>query len=394
VCVIGTPADAPAQVDGYVSLLFDAVPDVSAADGSKPVAELRARVFVERQQDLGEHFLVNLAGYVDGLAADREVTGGNGFTSGAIVRPLDLYAEFRTSRFDLRAGFSRLVWGRLDEFQPTDVINPIDLTRFLLEGRTEARLPIALVRGRVFLPGSSTLEAVVAPAFRASTFDQLDEGTSPFNLVAAPERERSEPRAGWSDLQGGGRFTSTVRRVDWAVAAYRGFRSFPVVTLSPAGLRETFPRFTMVGGDFETARGPWGFRGEVAAFVEDEVQDPVAFRGVSGRSVEAGIGLDRRANEYRIAANLLVTHRPFEGFDVSLVGSTERTFVRETRRLTVFGVYDPADSTGFVRVIAAVSPRDNVWVEGSGGLFAGSSLDTFGRLTRRDFLYARLKVFF
>jgi hypothetical protein len=392
--VVGAPSTAAAQVDGHVSLLFDVVPDVSGTNDGDPVVEARTRLFVERRQDVGEHFHLNLAGYVDALAAHREATGGSGSTADAIVRPADLYAEFRTTRFDIRAGFSRVVWGRLDEFQPTDVVNPIDLTRFLLEGRTEARLPIALVRGRLFLPGSSALEVVVAPVFRASTFDQLDEAMSPFNLTAGPERDRAEPATQWSTMQGGGRFTSTVGRVDWAVAAYRGLRSFPVVTLLAEGLRDTFPRFTMVGGDFETARGPWGFRGEVAAFLEDEVQDPVSLRGLSGRSVEAGVGMDRRASEYRVAANLLVTHRPFEGTDVSLVGSTERTFVRDTRRLTVFGVYDPGDRTGFVRLIAAVSPRDNVWIEGSGGLFAGSSLDTFGRLTRRDFLYARLKVFF
>ena len=78
-----------------------------------------------------------------------------------------------TSRFDLRVGAARLVWGRLDEFQPTDVVNPIDLSRFLMEGRSEARLSVGLVRGRVFLPRSTTVEAVVVPAFRRGRFDQV-----------------------------------------------------------------------------------------------------------------------------------------------------------------------------------------------------------------------------
>ena len=61
----------------------------------------------------------------------------------------------------------------------------------------------------------------------------------------------------------------------------------------------------------------------------------------------------------------------------------------------MFAVYDPGDDTRVRRAsIAAVSLRDNVWLEGSAGLFTGSSLDTLGRLTRRDFVYARLKVFF
>jgi hypothetical protein len=57
-------------------------------------------------------------------------------------------------------------------------------------------------------------------------------------------------------------------------------------------------------------------------------------------------------------------------------------------------VYDPRDETGFGRVIASISLRDDVWLEGSAGVFAGASPDTIGLLTNRDFLYARLKVFF
>jgi hypothetical protein len=342
--------------------MLDVLPDLSPEDGAPPTTELRTRVFVERQQEIGEHLRLQLSGYVDGLVADR--------ARDAVVRPNDLYIEYRADRFDVRAGYSRIVWGRLDEFQPTDVVNPIDLTRFLLEGRSEARLPAALVRGRVFLSDASTIEAVVAPVFRASTFDQLDEETSPFNPAPPVARNWPEPQTSWDNLQGGGRFTSTVGRVDWGVSAYRGFRTFP-----------TYPRSTMIGGDVETARGPWGLRGEVAVFLEED-------------AVEAGVGADRRAGDYRIAANVLVTTGQAQGTDVLLVSSAERSFARETRRIRAFAVYDPTDDTAFARLIAAVSVRDNVWVEGSAGVFAGSSLDTIGLLTRRDFLYARLKVFF
>jgi hypothetical protein len=442
-------APVSAQVDGYISLLVDVLPDVGDGDDWETVSELRARIFLERREDIGEHVRLNLAGYVDGLVADRGATGGSGATADAAVGASDLYVDVLAPRFDVRVGASRLVWGRLDEFQPTDVVNPIDLTRFLLEGRSEARLAVGLVRGRLFLPGSSTLEAVVVPAFRASRFDQLDEVSSPFNLIpsAAPGEggahvrdERREPDLAWTNLQGGARFTSTLGRVDWGVSAYRGFRTFPTLTLaggpssvaptdetrtmpsmlsagpetrtaSPAVLLvQSFPRFTMVGGEFETVRGPWGLRGEAAAFVEDELQSTRAARGVPGRSVEAGLGVDRRAGDYRIAANVLCSWRAVDrsdprgaafadddelaGSDVTLVVAANRNFARETRRLRVFGVYDPGEGTAFGRVIAAVSVRDNISVEGSAGIFAGSSLDTIGRLTERDFLYARLKVLF
>ena len=413
--LIGSPAFA--QIDGHVSVMFDAFPDLDEAEGSQFAGELRTRLYAERQDQFGEHLRTSLSGYVDALVANRRSIGGEGTTTDAIVRPGDLYVDLVTSRFEIRAGAARLVWGRLDEFQPTDVVNPIDLSRFLMEGRSEARLPVALVRLRMFLPRSTTVDAVVVPAFRSGRFDQLDEPSSPFNLTRSTiPSVRDEPSFGSDSLQGGVRLATTTARVDWAVSAYRGIRGFPIATLSTdaagAGfvLRETFPRFTMIGGDFEAVKGAWGVRGEFAAFVEDELQSTRALRGVPGRTVTAGIGADRRAGDYRLAANALwswsgvdedaADGTPFAGdeelerSDISLVFAADRSFARETRTLRVFAVYDPADSTTFTRVSGAVSIRDNCWLEGSAGLFTGGSFDVIGRLTRRDFAYARLKVFF
>jgi hypothetical protein len=403
-----------AQVTGSASALVDVLPDPDESPERQTHAELRVRVFAERRHDVDERLRLNASAYVEGSIADR---GRSGISEGAVIRPVDLYAEWSHPRFEIRAGASRIVWGRLDEFQPTDVVNPIDLAKFLLEGRSEARLSVGLVRGRVFLPGASTLEAVLVPAFHAARFDQLDEDTSPFNVagdargVAVGQFTRDEPDLAWRHMQGGVRYTTTTSRVDWALSAYRGFRTFPLVTAipTPAGVSvaETFPRFTMVGGDFETVRGPWGLRGEVAAFVADQLQAIAVPRAVPGKSVEAGLGVDRRAGDYRVGANVLWSWRSADEVsrgvpddeslhdsDLTLVIAADRSFARETRTVRVFGVYDPTDATAFGRVIAAFSLRDDVWLEGSGGVFTGTSADVIGRLSRRDFLYARLKVFF
>jgi hypothetical protein len=392
------PPSASAQTDGHVSVMAAVLPDVSSAPDSQRVMELRTRVFLQRQQDIGAHARVRLSGYVDGLLADRGAAGTPRTSSDAIVRPNDLYAEIFGRHFDLRVGASRVVWGRLDEFQPTDVVNPIDLTRFLLEGRSEARLPVGLVRARAFLPHASTIEGIVVPVFRAGRFDQLDERTSPFNLAAGADvvcppaglgpcrllaRDRREPAASWRHIQGGARFATTTGRVDWAVSTFRGFRSFPAYALTPATLVESFPRYTMIGGDFETVRGAWGVRGEVGGFAQDGPD-----------RIEGGIGVDRRAGDYRVATNVLWMHDESDGNDVTLVAAADRSFARETRTARLFAVYDPADKTVFVRGIAAISVRDDLWIEGSAGIFSGSSADTLGRLTTRDFLYARVKVFF
>jgi hypothetical protein len=131
---------------------------------------------------------------------------------------------------------------------------------------------------------------------------------------------------------------------------------------------------------------------------------------VPGRTIEGGVGADRRAGDYRLAASMLVTHRAtddsppsrlarvvdpgIDGTEALIVVSADRNFSRDTRRVRALTVYDPGDDSAFVRVIGALNVRDNVWLEGSGGLFVGSPFGAVGQLTGRDFFYVRLKVFF
>ena len=368
-------------------------------------------VFLDHRREIGDHVRLRLSGYVEGLVADRHQADSP--TTDVIARPQELYVELVSERADLRIGYSRVVWGRLDELQPTDVVNPLDLAKFFFEGRAEARIPVAMARGRVFLPGSTTLEGIVVPQFRPGRFDQLDEPSSPFNLGArrrvtrgrrAPTREGRNPSSPGRTSRVARASRQPVDAVDWGVSAYRGFEPFGVfqLTSDATAVEEVFPRFTMVGGDFETVRGEWGIRGEVAAFVNDSFQSAVAPRAMDGRSVEGGVGADRKAGDFRVSGNVLVRHRfiddgPAPGLDetdVNLIASIDRSFSRETRTLQVFGVFDPTEATSFLRGIVTVKLNDRLSIEASGGLFSGSGPDTLGRFTDRDFAYVKIKRHF
>jgi hypothetical protein len=104
----------------------------------------------------------------------------------------------------------------------------------------------------------------------------------------------------------------------------------------------------MIGADFESVRGEWGVRGELAAFVSDNFQSP-DLRIVRGSSIDAGVGVDRRAGDYTISATVLAHSESYDEplsavdprdgrSDVSFVFSTDRTFARERYRLRGFGV--------------------------------------------------------
>jgi hypothetical protein len=303
-------------------------------------------------------------------------------------------------RLDITAGFTRVVWGRLDELQPTDVVNPIDVSRFFFEGRSDARLAVPLVRAIVYAGEHASVEGLYVPFFRRGRFDRLDEPTSPFNLAPAVPYEDRAPARTAGNAQGGARANFTSGRVDWSVAGYRGFRPLGIFAAAdPFSIERIYPRFTMVGGDFETVAGPWGVRGEVAVFTEDAFQPDTPSPPLTGRSFDAGGGVDRKAGDYRISGQVLMHHEDYDDEreprnDVSLIVSADRSFSRQKYEGRLFGVYNPNGGTAFVRGIVRANLRDNVAVETSIGVFAGDGTDSIGRFSDSDFGYVRLKYSF
>jgi hypothetical protein len=385
---------AKAAPTGYLSAFFDHVPNREAT-------ELRARGFVEEKADVGSRLRVAASAFVEALAADR----GRNVTD-VVAEPQELNVTFRAKRLDVTAGLGRVVWGRLDELQPTDVVNPLDLSRFFFEGRSEARLSVPLARAVLYARSNVSVEGVYVPFFRRGRFDRLDEPSSPFNIApAVPFTDRTPARTA-ANGQGGARVNLTTGRVDWSVSAYRGFRTFGMYSASSAfSIDRIYPRFTMVGGDFEAVAGAWVVRGETAVFVRDAFQADSAAVVLTGQSFDAGIGLDRKAGSYRVSGQVLVHREDYDReprlpdvsgarLDVSLIASADRSFARQKYDTRLFGVYDPNNGSGFLRGIVTAKLRDDLALEGSLGWFSGRGPDTIGRFSDSDFGYVRLKYFF
>jgi len=209
---------------------------------------------------------------------------------------------------------------------------------------------------------------------------------------------------------------TTIGRVDASGSVYRGFDGLGPVAVQASidpqsatvigQLVEFHPRFTMIGGDLETVSGPWVWRAEVAAFVDRSFMSTSSplpggpARLVTGRSIDAGVGVDRRVGGWR-AFGSTVVHREWSDedpavsrTDVSVVGSIERPFRGDRYVARGFAVVNPADAAAFLRGVFTWKIRDTVTFDCSAGVFLGSSDDAIGRFSHRDFVLTRARYDF
>lgn len=356
------------------------------------LVEARGRFFARYDGALGDRWFYLASAYADG------VTGSGDRATAGIVRPHETYIERRSERLELRFGYSNLAWGVLDELSPQDVVNPLDVARFALQGRAEARLPVPLARIRLFLPSDLSVEAVLAPVPRGGTFDQLDEPTSPFTPLLVREPPRSDIPIAAANVEGGFRVRGTTSGFDWGASVYRDIVDFDRYELSSTGIAAVRPRRIMIGADVETARGSWVLRGEGAFFLDDPLQAEDAPSIVYGTSFQGGFGADRRFGDNTLFVDVLYRHVPDDPLlaedEFSLVGGLSRDFIGNTRSLQFFGLWNPSAGSGFVRAIWNEELVENLRLEVGGGAFLREGGEFLGLLADSDFVVARLRFYF
>ena len=181
VLVAAAPHAAAQGFDGYISATVDVFPAVRQESGARSAfSELRARLFAERTLDIGEHWRVTLAGFAEGLVADR---GRPDTVTDLAIEAQEAHLEGRWPHADLR---SRLEPHRLGPPRrgATDRRHqPVGPDPVLLRGpHLRPAAPCRwFVRGG--LPSDRLpIEGVYVPWFRRARFDELDDESSAFNL--------------------------------------------------------------------------------------------------------------------------------------------------------------------------------------------------------------------
>ena len=333
-------------------------------------------------------------------ACGDAVTGSGDRDTDGIVRPLETFLEYRGARAEIRVGLSNVAWGVLDELSPQDVVSPVDVARWILDGRAEGRLPVPLARLRLFLPASLTVEGLLVPYARRGWYDQLDETHSPFAPPGLETFPRSEPDLSADTLEGGIRLRGTGSGFDWGLSAYRDLADFDRYELTPAGFTAVRPARWMAGADLEAALGKWVLRFDGAAFRDDPLQHTGVVPAVVRRNTfRGGIGADRRVGDNSFYVNALYNYVPDAAQlearkEMSLFGGFTRDFSQGTRSLRIFGLWNTESDSGFSRLVWDQELVENLRLDVIGGVFWGEGGSAFRSFDDADFITARFRFFF
>lgn len=97
--------------------------------------------------------------------ASLDVTNDIADTTTTIPNLRDAYIDIYNKWLDLRIGKQQVVWGKTDGYFINDIVNPLDLSYFLLQDFEDIRMATTMLNARLHY-GYHSLEILVIPEFK------------------------------------------------------------------------------------------------------------------------------------------------------------------------------------------------------------------------------------
>ena len=245
-----------------------------------------------------KHFAGPFRFYADLLGRYDTVTGEEGSVE---LKEASVAADF--DKTSLVAGKIWIAWGRADEVNPVDVINPEDYREPVVAAKEMRKIRIPAFTVSRYM-GNWTVTGVLVPTFTPPALETSPHWQTAFHELLGELKDAylakavalsvppyaleeyvnehlsfEDHEAGLSDVQFGGRLNGYLGALDLSLYYYNGYwtdMSRPVISmrgLDPLfpGLPEKteilYPRFQMIGADFAAVLGPYTLRGEGAWYL-------------------------------------------------------------------------------------------------------------------------------
>lgn len=216
--------------------------------------------------ELGLKLRVRKGELGSGYAEVRFVQGHQFDTSLSEVRLREVYVNTYLGNFDIRVGQQIVVWGRADGFNPTNNITPRNILIFSSD-EDDRRLGNFLFRANYNL-NPFRLEAIFVPKYRSSILPTALFPMEDFVEIG----DQDNPDATLKNSSVALKLDILLNSVEGSISYFHGFMPMPGISLqsisTEGGLSAVVAnkpyKMDVLGGDFSTTLGSFGFRGEVA----------------------------------------------------------------------------------------------------------------------------------
>jgi len=341
----------------------------------------------------------------------------------------EAYIDYFSANFDLRLGKQIIVWGKADGINPTDNITPWDFSDIL--DTDDERIGVVGLKTDFYI-GNWSLEGVVVPTFTPSVLPPQNSRwfpefpsmiPNPYYPVLGPPflqatyafLEPMLPDANFQSAQLAGKISSSVGGWDFSLSYYYGYDDLPTYRQSQSLEGDSLvvllqPRYfhrDALGGDFATALGKWGLRGEAAYFFtadpdgsDPEIDDPY-FQYV--------IGIDRTLSNVIGDNNLFVLMQwiqeipkfdtGYHIYDLNHIFQKSISVKLEYEsgafsKISLEGVYNLKKGDYYIHPGFSYQLSDGVELKLTADILGGDSDSFFGSFRDNKRLQARMKYSF
>lgn len=289
------------------------VREIVRADSSSPNELALEQLWLRGRYSVSDHIAVEAALNTQHGGPATEQTKGGIYSYRSVFQSVspsvqfeDAFVDLTFDALDVRVGMQKFAWGRLDRYQPTDVLNVQRYSDPFLLDEEERKIAVPAIQASYYLPRrdwipeESRLTLVWIPQYFPYRFPLLGErwfppAAVPPRSVTVPDRgsiplsfrlNNTSPPSFQMDNAGyAARLSGFTHGVDYALSYYHGFDRAPAFSFTAEAsgdpqpppifannltaasqLSPVFRTINMVGGDAAYAWGDFTFRCE-AAFI-------------------------------------------------------------------------------------------------------------------------------
>jgi len=340
---------------------------------------------------------------------------------------LDIYSSF----VDFRIGKQQIVWGKADGYFINDIVNPLDLSYFLLQDFDDIRMATTMLNTKLHF-GNHSLEVLVIPEFKPTKInfegdwgfekpDSIDILIDPIHsiIVSLPMNYKQDKIQEKSirKAEYGFKFNTFLLGTDLSIIYLKIREDKPIyfkqlvadnyglhngVKLTPSHRWVTF-----YGANFSRPFGTSVFRGE-GGYYPKRLFDTEGVKYINeGMLVEKGFIQGMLGIDYQLTGDIDIgvqtIHERILDYEDGIVNNEANSigtflirgrFFNETILPMILTLYNIDNKSSLSRIMVDWNYSDSFIITFGVDILEGDSDTIFGQFDRNDNLYFKVKYSF